>query len=186
MQNNLLHLFNEYPYFAVVLSICVSVLVAIAGVVPSFFITAANILFFGFWHGTFISFAGEAIGAGVAYLLYRKGFKKITEQGINKFPRVYNLVNACNKQAAWLIFSLRLIPFIPSGLITFAAAVGKVSFTVFILASSLGKLPALLIEAWSVYELTRFGWQGKLILIMMAGALVYFVVQKRNNDLNKD
>ena len=179
MQTSLLQLFKEYPHLAIIISILISVLIAVIGVVPSVFITAANILFFGFWNGTFISFLGEAIGAGIAFLLYRTGFKKRVEHSLIKYPKVKRLMDANGKEAFYLIFSLRLIPFVPSGLITFAAAVGKVSFTIFLVASSLGKLPALLMEAWSVYEVTRFGWQGKLILVVVALGLLYWVVTKK-------
>jgi uncharacterized membrane protein YdjX (TVP38/TMEM64 family) len=68
---------------------------------------------------------------------------------------------------------------VPSGLITFAAAVGRISFLVFILASSLGKLPALFIEAYAVNEVTNFGWQGKLILVLAAVVLLYWIISKK-------
>ncbi len=182
VQESLLHLFKEYSQLAIFISICISIIVAVLGVVPSVFITAANILFFGFWNGTLISFLGEALGGGIAFLLYRKGFKKTAEKGLQKYQKVQRLVEAGNKEAFYLIFSLRLIPFIPSGLITFAAAIGKVAFGVFFLASSLGKIPALLMEAYSVNEVTRFGWQGKLILVLVALTLLYWILKKRNND----
>jgi uncharacterized membrane protein YdjX (TVP38/TMEM64 family) len=178
VQNTLLQLFKEYPHLAVIISVCVSILIAVIGVVPSVFVTAANILFFGFWNGTFISFIGEATGAGIAFLLYRKGFKKAVEKSLLKYPRVKKLADADNKEAFYLVFSLRLVPFVPSGLITFAAAVGKCSFIIFFVGSSLGKLPAIFIEAWSVYEVTKFGWQGKLILMTVAIGLVYWIVRK--------
>ena len=179
MVNSLLQLFKEYPHLAIVISICISILIAVIGVIPSVFITAANILFFGFRNGTIISFLGETIGAGIAFLLYRRGFKKTVEKRLDKYPKVKRLINAENKEASYLIFSLRLIPFVPSGLITFAAAVGKVSFSIFIVASSLGKLPALLMEAYAVYEVTQFGWPGKLILVAVALALLYWVIKKK-------
>lgn len=179
MVNSLLQLFKEYPQLAILISICISVIIAVLGVFPSVFVTAANILFFGFWNGTFISFLGEAIGAGIAFVLYRRGFKKKIEKGLDKYPKVKRLINADDKEAFYLVFSLRLIPFVPSGLITFAAAVGKVTFLIFILASSLGKLPALLMEAYSVYEVTQFGWQGKIILVVVALSLLYWVIKKK-------
>jgi uncharacterized membrane protein YdjX (TVP38/TMEM64 family) len=179
LQQYLLQLFKEYPHLAIIISICISVLVAVMGVVPSVFITAANILFFGFWNGTFISFIGEAIGAGIAFLLYRNRFKKVAEHGLQKYPRVKKLVTSGNEKAGYLIFSLRLIPFVPSGLITFAAAIGKVSFTIFLVASSLGKLPALIMEAYAVYEVGQFGWQGKMILVLLALGLVYWISFKK-------
>lgn len=159
-----------------------SIIVAVLGIVPSVFITAANILFFGFWNGTLLSFLGEALGAGIAFLLYRKGFKKTAEKGLQKYQQVKRLMDADNKEAFYLILSFRLIPFIPSGLITFAAAIGKVAFGIFLIASSLGKIPALLMEAYSVKEVARFEWQGKLILAIVALALLYWIIKKRNKD----
>lgn len=180
MVNHLFQLLEEYPRLAVVISIFLSVLIAVIGVLPSIFLTAANLLFFGFWYGTFLSFFGEAFGAAIAFILYRMGFKRLTEQRLHKYPKIKKLLAAQNKEAFQLIFSLRLIPYVPSGLITFAAAVGRVSFPVFLAASSLGKIPALLLEVFSVYELTHFGWQGKLLLVIVGGMLVYFLLKQKN------
>jgi uncharacterized membrane protein YdjX (TVP38/TMEM64 family) len=179
MVDNLLRLFKEYQDLAIAISICISIIIAVMGVVPSVFITAANILFFGFWNGMFISFLGEAIGAGVAFLLYRKGFKKTVEKKLDKYPKVKRLIDAENKEAFYLVLALRLIPFVPSGLITFAAAVGRISFLIFMLASSLGKLPALFMEAYAVNAVTHFGWQGKLILAIVAAVLLYWIIAKK-------
>ena len=178
MVNSLLQLFKEHQDLALIISICASIVIALLGVVPSVFITAANILFFGFWNGLFISFLGEAVGAGIAFFMYRKGFKKRVEKNLDKYPKIKKSINAPDKEAFYLILSMRLMPFVPSGLITFAAAVGKVSLLNFIIASSVGKIPALLIEGYSVYEITQFGWQGKIILAVIAVALVYWVIKK--------
>ncbi len=180
MDDNLLQLFKNNPQLAVLISLGISILIAVIGVVPSVFITAANILFFGFWNGTLISFLGEAVGAAIAFILYRKGFKKIATNKLSRYPKVKKLIEAENNDAFYLIFSLRLIPFVPSGLITFAAAVGKVSFIIFVIASSLGKLPALLMEAYAVYQVTNFGWQGKLILALVAMLLLWWVLKRKN------
>ena len=180
MEKSILQLFEEHPQLAVLLSLGVSILVAVLGLLPSVFITAANIIFFGFWPGTFISFMGEALGAGVAFLLYRKGFKKATQQSLSKYPRLNRLVAAEGRQAASLVFTLRLVPFVPSGLITFAAAIGNISFILFFIFSSLGKLPALLLEAWSVNEVRTFGWLGKLILLVVAVTLLIMLLKKKN------
>jgi uncharacterized membrane protein YdjX (TVP38/TMEM64 family) len=179
MVDGLLQLFKEYQNLAIVISICISIIIAVLGFVPSIFITAANILFFGFWNGMFISFMGEAIGAAIAFLLYRRGFKKAVEKKLDKYPKVKRLIDAEYKEAFYLILALRLIPFVPSGLITFAAAVGRISFTVFIIASSLGKLPALFIEAYAVNAVNNFEWQGKLILVVAAVVLLYWVIAKK-------
>lgn len=153
-------------------------MIAVLGLVPSVFITAANIVFFGFINGTIISFIGESLGAAIAFILYRKGFKKMTTTHLQKYPALNRLINAENKEAFYLVLSLRLVPFVPSGIITFVASVGKISFLIFLLASSLGKLPALLLEAWSVNEITKFTWIGKLILALTAIGMIFWLIKK--------
>lgn len=177
MKEELLRLFHDYPQYALAISLLISILIAIMGLVPSIFITAANILFFGLWEGMLISFAGEAVGALCAFMLYRKGFKNGLSAGLHRFPKVQRLLHADQKESFSLIFSLRLLPFVPSGLITFAAAIGNVSVVNFLIASSLGKIPALLIEGFSVYQLTRFGTVGKILLVVTGILIVLFVLR---------
>lgn len=179
MKQSVVDLFNSYPQYAFMFSISINVLIAVLGVMPSVFLTAANILFFGFWNGTFISIAGESIGAVIAFWLYRAGFKKNVEAATNKYPAVAKLLNAQGKDAFIAIVSLRLIPFIPSGIITFTAAIGRVSMLTFFIASSLGKIPALLIEAYAAYQVTEFNLQGKLILLLVGIYLLYVVFKKK-------
>lgn len=185
MKEAVLNFFHDYPNLALVSSLAISILIAVAGVLPSFFVTAANIIFFGFWPGIAVSFAGEALGAVVAFYLYRKGFKKGTSQKIEKYKMAAALINAENKKAFWLILSLRLIPFVPSGLVTFAAAIGRVTTLTFLIASSAGKLPALLLEGYAVYEVTQFGWQGKVILTLVALAILFVIIRQIHGRRNK-
>ena len=179
MKEFILDIFREHQNLAVLISLGISILVAILGLVPSVFVTAANILFFGFWPGTVLSFAGEALGAIIAFFLYRKGFKKAAHHKLEKFPKLLQLVDARGEKAFWLILALRLIPFVPSGLVTFASAIGQVGAVNFLLASSIGKIPALLIEAYSVYQVTEWGWQGKIILGLVALVILIFALRRK-------
>lgn len=180
MKEQILQLFGQYPEAALFISLLVSIVVAVLGLVPSVFVTAANILFFGFWRGTLISFLGEALGAVVSFWLYRKGFRNMMGGALNRYPKARRLVGATGMEAAMLILSMRLLPFVPSGLVTFAAAVGTVPAWLFVTASSLGKLPALLLEAYAVYQVTAFGWQGKVLLTVAALGLIIWVWRRMN------
>jgi len=172
-----LSLFREHAQLAIPLAIGIGILLAVIGILPSFFLTAANVLFFGFWKGCLISFFGEAMGALVAFYIYRRGFQAKLQAPLQRYPRLRSLLQAEGKKAFMLIFSLRLLPFVPSGLVTFAAATGRVGTGTFVLASSLGKIPALLMEAYAVYAVSRFGWQGKAILAALALFLLYRVLK---------
>lgn len=147
---------------------------------PSVFLTAANLAVFGFWKGTFLSFAGEAIGAVVSFVLYRKGFRKLSETKLFSHPKVRRLLEAKGLEAFFLVLSLRLLPFVPSGVVTFVEAIGKTSLLIFMIASSIGKIPALLLEADSVYPLMNWTWKGKGILTFLSVSLFLFTWKKIN------
>ncbi|MDF0725560.1 VTT domain-containing protein [Cytobacillus sp. S13-E01] len=185
MEEQLLSILREYENYAIIISIMVSILVALLGVVPSVFVTGANVLFFGFTLGTLISFIGEVVGAIIAFYLYRKGFQKVSQKQMNNYPKIKQLVESEGKEAFFLILSLRLLPFVPSGLVTFAGAIGKVSLMLFALASTVGKIPALLIEAYSVYQVMQMGWQGKVILTLLAVGMLLWVVRKLRFKSNR-
>ncbi|WP_232336884.1 TVP38/TMEM64 family protein [Planococcus lenghuensis] len=166
-------------YTAVILSIFVGIVVAILAVIPSVFVTSANILVFGFWEGAFLSFLGEAIGAVVAFLLYQFGLRNISRHYLHRFSSLQRLVDVQGKEAFFLIFALRLTPFTPSSIVTYFASIGKVSWQTFAVASSLGKIPALLLEAYSIYHLVNWTIEGKLLLLVIGGGGIIWILTRR-------
>ena len=148
-----------------VLSIFVNILIGISGVLPSYFVTGFNLSYFGFWSGLAVSFAGESLGAVTAFVIYRKYFKSSVNQKIEPYPKIVSLVEMTGRDAFMMIIYLRVLPFMPSGLVTLGGAAGRVSLLSFALASSLGKIPAMLIEALTVYQVLEFNLVGKTILL---------------------
>ncbi|RBW70174.1 TVP38/TMEM64 family protein [Bacillus taeanensis] len=181
MEKQITELLSSYKEAAIFISICINILIAILGVVPTVFITSANIAVFGFWEGALLSFIGESIGAAAAFWLYRKGFKKISQKELSRFKKGRELMEVRGRNAFYLILAFRLLPFIPSGVVTFFAAIGSVSISIFVLASSLGKVPAMFIEAYSVYQVTNLTWQGKVILFLAAIYILMLVFRKRKS-----
>lgn len=179
MQNKVIDLLLQYQEWAMVISIVINILISTFGFIPSVFLTAANITVFGFWEGTLISFIGESFGAVVAFYLYRKGFKRITEKVFIRYPKLNALLEATGKRAFILILSFRLLPFIPSGIVTFVAAIGNASPLIFFIASSIGKIPALLMEAFMTNELMQWSNLGKIIVVIIALFLMYLGMKGR-------
>lgn len=171
-------LLNEYEEYALIISLLTNIIISILGVIPSVFITASNVTVFGFWDGMIISFLGETIGAMFSFWLYRKGFKKMVNRKFNGGKNIQLLLQANGKHAFFLILFLRLLPFIPSGLVTFFSAMGSVSFVIFTISSSLGKIPSVVLEAYSVYQITNWTLEGKLILIVASIFSIYLVIKR--------
>ncbi|MBT2756832.1 TVP38/TMEM64 family protein [Mesobacillus foraminis] len=161
------------PILFILVSLCLNSLIAISGVLPSAFLTAANILVLGFANDLILSIAGEALGGVISFFLYRKGLAKIPAYKKNiKFMETF--LNRLRKtggiEAVFLVLLLRTLPFIPSGLVTLTAAYSEMGIFAFALASTAGKIPALYIEAYSINVAlnVKTEWQiGTLVALIL-------------------
>lgn len=177
--DGIIQIFNEFREGAFALSLAISIIVSLLGVVPSIFITGANIVFFGPLGGFLISLLGETIGGYITFKVYRMGLKK----GIESIGRKYKLINKLSKgegkEAGILIFEGRLLPFIPSGFITLAASVSNVNGLIFTLATFVGKIPSIAIEALISYDLINISENYiRLIITIIAIAIIIITTKK--------
>ncbi|MHA2961556.1 TVP38/TMEM64 family protein [Priestia megaterium] len=168
----------EYLEAAELISVLLNILISILGVFPSAPLTFVNVKLFGFWNGFLLSFIGEVLGVALSFWLYRKGFRTLVHTKTPSHSKWLKLLHLQGKESFLLILSLRLLPFVPSGLITFFSAVGRSSFVVFIFASALGKIPALFIEVYSVYHIAQESLQGKVILLVLSITLLFYISKK--------
>lgn len=175
---HVLDLMQQYPQWALLISIAINTVVAIAGLVPSVFVTAANIYFFGFTNGVLVSIAGESVGAAVSFILYRYFFRYKMQHLLARYPQAQKLANSSQKQSALLVVGLRLMPFVPSGIITFAAAIGSMHLLNFVVSSTIGKIPALLVEAALVQGFLEASWPLQITMVALGGVLLFFFLKK--------
>jgi uncharacterized membrane protein YdjX (TVP38/TMEM64 family) len=173
---------------AIFISLGLSCIIAVAGVIPSTFVTAANILYFGFAGGLALSITGEAIGAVISFIFYRKGIRKLEEKisGKKNWSFLERLKDTKGLEAFILVLALRVFPFAPSGLVTLAASISKMGLLAFTISSTIGKFPALLIEAYSVE--TVLGWKGEyqlaaVIFALTAGVWYYWTTKSKKRRM---
>lgn len=174
-------------FIAALVSIILNIAVAIAGVLPSAFITAGTVGILGFKTGLVILIIGEAAGAVVSFLLYRKGLKKLAEKtgfGEVKNKYVNRLKTSRGIEAFSIVVLLRLIPFVPSGLVTVTASFSRMSFQNFLAASTLGKIPALILEAAAVAYVFKLdaGWKWGIGLAVSSAILAFLWIKKNMED----
>lgn len=146
LAESLIAIMTSHLQFAFIISVTLNIIVAIFGLVPSIFITMANIVVFGPFGGLFASICGEAAGAVVSFIIYRKGFKEISSDLIHKNKRVEQIMMTTGSKSRRLIFSFRLMPYMPSGIVTYAAAISQINLLDFTISSTAGKIPALIVE----------------------------------------
>lgn len=169
---------NNYAYLAIPLSLLVSIVIALLGVVPSFFVTGANIVFFGPVKGFLISLLGEVIGGVITFYLYRMGFKSKAE-GLSKYKMIDSIIHSKGKKAAMLIFEARLLPFVPSGFVTLAAAISEVTIIPYTVATILGKIPSIALEAVVSYDLININDNFIRLFITLAAIVLIWITMKK-------
>ena len=114
MEEQIIALFQKYHYLAIPFSIVLNIVIAVLGVIPSYFITGANIVFFGFWQGTLLSIIGEILGAAFSFIIFRKNIRNISLKFIQNYPDLMKLINSEGPDAFYKILILRALPFVPS------------------------------------------------------------------------
>lgn len=169
-------------HYAIFLSIIISILIAILGLIPSFFITGANILLFGPINGFFLSLIGEVCGAAISFILYRIGFKdKLNNSKIhNSF--IDKLYSKKGLHAGILIFQGRLLPFIPSGIVTFAASISEVNFIIFIFSTTIGKIPSIALESIIAFDLINFSSNWLRLAIIILAIIPTFLYKNKFSE----
>lgn len=177
--DNIVNLFQEYSMYSIPISLIISIVIALLGIIPSIFITGANIAFFGPIWGFIISLLGEVIGGYITFIVYRLGFRKGVENIKNKHKLLKAIVEGDGKKVGFLIFEGRLIPFIPSGFVTLAAAISNVNGVIFNFATIFGKIPSIGLEALISYDLINIEQNYIRLGFTIVGVfLVYFTVKK--------
>ncbi|TAA73285.1 hypothetical protein D2909_00095 [Planococcus salinarum] len=90
----------------------------------------------------------------------------------------------------WAVIALRLIPFVPSGLVTAGAALTPISGPFFAIASTLGKIPAVFLEVALVYGLIQtipLSYQyGLAAGILLLTAVIWNKNRRKNSGVPEE
>lgn len=178
MDNFLFEWFPNNPILLGIISIMLNIFIAIIGILPSTIVTVSTVGYFGPTLGLIILITGEAIGAIFSFIIYRKGVIRLSRNTrINHIENKYLLFlkKADGINAFFGVILLRIIPFIPSGAVTIAASISKMGLYSFLFSSTLGKIPALFIEAFSVAYLINLGskWSKQSIFFIALLFIIY-------------
>ena len=176
--NSIISIFEKYNEVAILISLLVNILISLVGVLPSIFLTGANILFFGPVYGVIISLLGETIGGYITFKVYRLGLKPTKEKIHGRYGLLDKLLDSTGISAGIIIFQGRIIPFIPSGFVTLAASMSKVSDKIFIIATFLGKLPSIILEALISYDLLNISENYIRLIITLGALIIGFIIIK--------
>ncbi|MEJ8545158.1 TVP38/TMEM64 family protein [Brevibacillus borstelensis] len=168
---------RSWGVFAVIASLLINVLISVAGVLPSLFLSAANAVVFGLWGGFLISLAGEILGAAVSFVLYRWGISRSDKlQKVREARWLKRISDMSRGRRLLALILLRVNPLLPSGVVNVGAAFSPIAFADFFLATVIGKTPSLVMETFIGHDLVFFSENKyRLIIAVLLAASVFLL-----------
>lgn len=150
--------------------------------VPSAPLTIASGFLYGPVLGTLYSIIGAVIGATIAFLIARGIGKKWIYK---TFKKDFVFCHRCTKKyMTWMVFFLRLIPFVQFDIVSYGAGLTAIPLRNFIFATTIGMIPATFAEVLVGATLT-FTTAGLAISLMFMGLIVVApAIIKRTNIFN--
>ncbi|ABB14755.1 TVP38/TMEM64 family protein [Carboxydothermus hydrogenoformans] len=165
---------RSFGLLTVFISILLLIIQTLFTPVPLFILVAANGFIFGVLGGIIISLSGSVLGATIAFLAARFLGRNFLSRFLK--PEYLDKVHSFScKDGPKVVFFARLIPVLPSSIVSYLAGLSNMRFTPYFLATTLGKLPEIV-----VYSLLGHGFghldnlPAQLFLAILITLIAYF------------
>lgn len=146
---------------ALVVAFLLNVLVNALSLLPTIFLSAANSLIWGIPLGIIISWLGESVGVIISFYVMRLFMYDVAQKLISKSKRLEDIDAASGQEGLKFMILARMLPYVPSGLLTAVGAVSHMSARHFIIATFIGKLPSTALEVMLGHDLIEFSAHSK-------------------------
>jgi len=152
---------HNYPFWTAFIAIAFYIAVAGFSLPGAAVLTLAYGWYFGFWQGLLVVSFGSTGGATMAFLMARYLLQGWVQQ---KFSRKLDSINkAFDRDGAFYLFTLRLIPAVPFFVINAVMGLTKIRIITFWWVSQIGMLPgtaAYVYAGSTVPSLTQLAEKG--------------------------
>ena len=172
---------SDNPALVALAYFIVYLLVAALALPAAAILTLAGGAIFGFWKGfVLVSFA-STIGATIAFLLTRYLFHDSVEKRFGE--RLGTINRGLEKEGAFYVFGLRLVPLFPFVMVNSVLALTKLKTLTFYWASQLGMLAGTAVYVYAGTQLAEIESVGDVLSpqLLLAFALlgVFPIVAKK-------
>ncbi|KIL36478.1 hypothetical protein SD71_07695 [Cohnella kolymensis] len=146
---------------------------------PASILSLAGGLAFGTWLGMLYTLIGAVTGAILSFLLAR-GIGAGFFRGKND-PRLAKLERAMSRRGFFMVLMLRIAPFVPFDLVSYAAGAARVPLRAFVPATIIGTLPGTFAYNFLGSSLTAGSWKHFVIagLVFLAALSVPFLFRRK-------
>lgn len=187
-QDQLLYWFQQTKDHSIFLTIFIATLFALFPILPFPIIGAIIGAMYGTFLGGFVTWVASTSASIIMFLFIRFVFQAWGLLIIHRYKKLEMVTAMFERNAFITILVSRLIPFIPSIVINAYSAVSRVSFINYTIASSLGKIPAMLLFAVLGHSVVSSSYQVFFVIAIYALIIVltiYFYKRWKNSSVKK-
>ncbi len=170
---------RSFGSWAILVSFVLDVLINAGSVFPSVFLSTANGLIFGLPLGILISWLAETVGVVLSFLLMRFFFRDTAELLIAKSNSLQHIDRASGEKGFYWMAVARMLPYVPSGILTAVGAVSRISVKDYIIANLIGKFPSTSLEVVIGHDLVNFHENSLRLGILVTLGLLAFILYKK-------
>ncbi len=146
-QEPLLLWFQQTKESSIFVTMFIGTLFALFPIIPFPIIGGIIGAMYGTFLGGFVTWVASTLASLIMFLFIRYVFQNWGLKIINRYEKLEMMTRMFERNAFITILVSRLIPFIPSIIVNAYSAVSRVSFISYAVASSLGKIPSMLLFA---------------------------------------
>lgn len=174
-QEPLLALFQQTQHISIYLTMLIGTLFALFPIIPFPFIAGLIGAMYGTFLGGLVAWVASTAASLIMFIFIRYVFQSWGLRVIHRYKRLELVTQMFERNAFITILVTRLIPFIPSIIVNAYSAVSRVSFVSYAVASSIGKIPAMLLFAVLGHSLVSLN-QELLIVIAIYAVIILMTI----------
>ncbi|GAB2702527.1 TVP38/TMEM64 family protein [Paenibacillus thermoaerophilus] len=175
---------RSFGWLAWIVAILLIALQTFAPFVPFVLLAGANVLVFGFWGGFAVSYLSACAAAVAAFALARALGREWVESRFGGRKGFARMQRSLERNGFFYVLMGRLLAFVPSSAVNYAAGASGVKLRSFTLATLLGKLPIVFAECLVGYDVMHMHEnKGRLLLMLAFIALLAAAGQAFRNKL---
>ncbi|MFQ3619526.1 MAG: TVP38/TMEM64 family protein [Spirochaetales bacterium] len=161
-----------WGWYGPLIFIGLQVLQVVVFIIPGEITQLAGGYLFGFWVGLLYSLIGIALGSSFNFSVARVLGKPLVLRifGPKKIEKFAHLMES--SKAKRVLFLLFLLPGFPKDLLCYVAGLGSYRFPYFLLLSTLGRLPGLIISSYLGDAAALQAWKEALIGLSLGALLL--------------
>lgn len=171
MFTHLLHTIQQGHGTAAAIGFALIVLVSFLPAIPIPVIAAGLGAVLPLWFAVLVAWSATVVGAVLKFVVERTLLRHYVHQILSRYKHWETVLDLVNRHGILAILGTRLIPFFPSAIVNFAAAMTRIPFLSYVGATSIGLFPSVFMFTLAGNQFGHHRWATTVLIVLYAGVI---------------